>query len=260
MARKQTAGACTLCGAKFGKSGMTRHLEKCLAQYAVGKPAGGARPARFFHIVVDGRYAADYWLHLGVRSNAKLEDLDGFLRHIWLECCGHMSAFTIEGATYSSYPDDEFGDEGMDLKLANVPPGVPFFHEYDFGTTTHLRLRIVGEYDAPASKEHVTLLARNNPPEISCTCGKQAVWTCCECAYERSGWMCSECAAKHECGTDMLMPIVNSPRTGQCGYTGNEDHSKIYEELRSFGGDLDDDAPEDDDDLEDDADGEEDGV
>ncbi|HUW30318.1 MAG TPA: hypothetical protein VM223_01765 [Planctomycetota bacterium] len=250
MARQQSTGACTLCGAKFGKSGMTKHLEACLVQHVADEHGKSFRTARFFHVVVQGRYTPDYWLHLGVRSNAKLEQLDKFLRGIWLECCGHLSAFTIAGTTYSSYTEEEYGDEGMDEKLADVPRGVTFFHDYDFGTTTHLRLRIVGEYDAPASKERVTLLARNDPPDIRCSCGKPAVWVCCECGYQPSGWMCSECGAKHKCGTEMLLPIVNSPRTGQCGYTGNSDYGAIYDELRSFGGgDPDEDDPDDDDDA-----------
>jgi len=30
-----------------------------------------------------------------VKDNAALSDLDSFLRDIWLECCGHLSAFEI---------------------------------------------------------------------------------------------------------------------------------------------------------------------
>ena len=253
MARQQSAGVCALCGGKFSKASMSRHLEKCLVQHAAGKCAAGTRSARFFHVVVDGRYATDYWLHLGVRSNAELEHLDSFLRNIWLECCGHLSAFTIGRTTHSSYTEEEFGDEGMDLKLADVPRKLTFFHEYDFGTTTHLRLRIVGEYDAPASKEHVKLLARNDPPDIRCACGKPAVWVCCECGYQPTGRMCTECAAKHECGIEMLMPIANSPRTGQCAYTGDADCTAIYDELyRLHGDDSDEGDPDDDADTEED--------
>jgi hypothetical protein len=28
------------------------------------------------------------------------------------------------------------------------------------------------------------------------------------------------CAAKHECGEEMLLPVLNSPRAGVCGYCG----------------------------------------
>lgn len=48
----------------------------------------------FFHIQVVDYYAPDYWLHLKVNSNTSLGTLDQFLRNIWLECCGHLSAFS----------------------------------------------------------------------------------------------------------------------------------------------------------------------
>ena len=36
-----------------------------------------------------------HWLDLEIRDDAKLESLDQFLRHIWLECRGHRSQFSI---------------------------------------------------------------------------------------------------------------------------------------------------------------------
>jgi len=33
-------------------------------------------------------------------ARATLTDLDGFLRDIWLECCGHLSAFDIGTVRY----------------------------------------------------------------------------------------------------------------------------------------------------------------
>jgi len=64
--------------------------------------------------VVEGSYLPYYWMHLELPANATLEDLDSFLRDIWLECCGHLSAFRIEGKEYLSEPS-EFDEEGMDV-------------------------------------------------------------------------------------------------------------------------------------------------
>ena len=47
-------------------------------------------------------------MHLEMPASDALADLDGFLRDIWLECCGHLSEFTIGGTSYSSEPDDYF--------------------------------------------------------------------------------------------------------------------------------------------------------
>ena len=42
------------------------------------------------------------------------------------------------------------------------------------------------------------------------------------CIEEGAGLLCSHCAKKHECGEDVQLPVVNSPRMGMCGYTGLE--------------------------------------
>ena len=57
------------------------------------------------HLVVGGRYAPMYWLHLDASAEATLEDLDGYLRKCWLECCGHRSAFRLgerSGSTWAT--------------------------------------------------------------------------------------------------------------------------------------------------------------
>jgi hypothetical protein len=163
-------------------------------------------------------------MHLGVPASATLEALDQFLRDTWLECCGHMSEFEIQGTRYMVEPMD-VDDESMDVKLGDVlSPKMTFLHAYDFGTTTHLKLKVVSQYesDLPGKKIHV--LARNEPPVIPCgVCGEPATQVCMECSYSKEGWLCKKCAARHECGEEMSLPVVNSPRTGVCGYTGSSD-------------------------------------
>src|SRR5471032_2915093 len=62
----------------------------------------------------------------------------------------------------------------------------------------------------------VELLARNDAPQIVCDeCGSLATaQICSECDSRGEGWLCEACAAKHECGEEMLLPVVNSPRAG----------------------------------------------
>ena len=82
-------------------------------------------------------------MHLEVPADATIDTLDRFLRDTWLECCGHMSEFEIEGTRYSVEPID-FDDRFMDVKLKDVlSPGMKFYHAYDFGSTTHLTLKVV---------------------------------------------------------------------------------------------------------------------
>jgi len=168
----------------------------------------------------------EYWMYLEAPAQATLGDLDKLLRKTWLECCGHLSAFEIAGVSYSS--DDDMasgwgsGDKSMKIKVDNVlEPGMKFSHEYDFGTTTELSLKVLSEREGEAKGKSIRILARNEAPVILCqSCGKPATQVCSQCVYDGEGWLCDECAEEHECGEEMFLPVVNSPRVGMCGYTG----------------------------------------
>jgi len=228
MARAKSVGACALCGAKFESSDMSKHLKACREKAAA--PSGKKRE-KMFHVAVEGADGPEYWMHLEIPARATLEDLDGFLRDTWLECCGHLSAFEIGRKQYM--PEEalgEVGDESMDVALSDVlKPGMKLGYQYDFGSTTALVLRVVAEHEGgpPGRKdEPVRVLARNDPPEIKCeSCGKPAELVCPECLCEGRGWLCKKCAKKHRCGDEMMLPVVNSPRVGVCGYCGPEDEA-----------------------------------
>ncbi len=175
-----------------------------------------------FQLVVEGRHDPEYWMHLEAPAPVTLKSLDRFLRDTWLECCGHLSAFTIKGKTYTSHPSEDFGNAGMNVALGDVlRPAMRFYHQYDFGTTTELVLRVISQQEGESGRKRIQLLARNEPPPIPCgTCGELAAQVCTECIYSGKGWLCAKCAAKHKCGEEMLLQVVNSPRVGMCGYTG----------------------------------------
>jgi hypothetical protein len=170
-------------------------------------------------------------MHLEVPASATLEDLDAFLRDTWVECCGHMSAFTIRGIRYTTGSGidamwiDFFGlnaERDMNVAVGEVlAQGMEFHYEYDFGTTTELTLKVVGKREGKIGGRSIQILARNEPPRITCdVCGKIATRVCTQCIESKKGRLCDECAGKHACGEDMLLPVVNSPRVGMCGYTG----------------------------------------
>jgi hypothetical protein len=50
--------------------------------------------------------APDYWLDVEADAAAALSKLDTFLRDTWVECCGHLSMFSVSGYRYSSSPSD----------------------------------------------------------------------------------------------------------------------------------------------------------
>jgi len=225
MARQTSNGKCSICGGIFSKAAMGKHLKSCNQRNETSRMSSSGssqRKTKTFHLAVEGRYNPQYWLCIEAPAAVKLAALDKFLRQIWLECCGHMSAFTIEGQTYSVAPMAEYDDKSMNIKLEDVlEPGMKFYHEYDFGSTTHLSLKIVSEEERKIEGKSIRVLARNEPPSIPCVCcGKTASQVCAECGWSGEGWLCEQCAAKHQCGEDMLLPVVNSPRVGVCGYTG----------------------------------------
>lgn len=354
MIAQTSTGQCGLCGSSTSKRGMTRHLQACLRKTS---PKASSRRNKLtntevFHLVVEGRYQPEYWMHLQVPVTATLEDVDIFLRVAWLKCCDHMSIFKIQDENYYSHaheeqdtpsddegeevefpsfseedmqqilsnsdvPDsvkqilkmsqaelqenmdtvvqvlqnmlsemlDETGKDGEAIALAKsdtgnageslqqffqidpsmqegldefflegtelgiLPPsfmgerecmhyelkdliekGMTFRHNYDFGSTTELNLRVVSMYEASigTDDEPVQVLARNDLPTVYChQCGEPASLVCSYCISQGEGWLCEKCSRKHDCqnegmefAEEMKLPIVNSPRVGVCGYEG----------------------------------------
>jgi Plasmid pRiA4b ORF-3-like protein len=229
MARQASKGICTFCHGEFSKSAMTRHLETCEQRASTEAKAGNRRKAqkiRTIYLVVEGHDLPLYWMHLDVTASTTLATLDCFLRDTWLECCGHLSAFEIGGVRYAvdAGMDDGWGidEKSMRVRLDKVfSPGQSCSYEYDYGTTTELKLKVIAEREVEAKGKAIEVLVRNTPPVILCEeCGKPATNVCSQCIFDGKGWLCDDCAEEHECGEEMLLPVVNSPRVGMCAYSG----------------------------------------
>lgn len=224
MTRTTTRGTCALCGYGSSKAGLTRHLKSCPSAH------DGSRgwSAKLFHLRAEDAESPLYWLDLEVKKSATLAALDSFLRGVWLECCGHLSMFEIEGVRYTvdygvDYGHDMFDDpdeRSMKTKLGEVlSPGLVFSHEYDFGSTTYLKLKVVGEREGRIGPLPLRLLARNDAPSWECSvCGAAATQIDTEAMWEEGNPFCCE---RHAEGEEWaFLPVVNSPRMGVCGYTG----------------------------------------
>jgi hypothetical protein len=130
---------------------------------------------------------------------------------------------------------EENNEQDMDVELSQaLKVGQKFFHEYDFGSTTELALKLVAEREGIVSnddddEEPVEIMARNNPPAIPCReCGKPATKVASGYYDVGDGALCDACARtslkEYE---DFFLPIVNSPRVGVCGYTGDSEGEEI---------------------------------
>jgi hypothetical protein len=202
---------CNLCEKEFSGKGMSRHIQSCIK-----KKLYNAHGINSLYIVVQSTFNHDYFFHLLLSPTATLQDIDKFLRSKWLECCGHMSAFSQKA----------WGEEiAMSARVNEfLAPGDTLCYQYDFGSTTELAIRCIGEVTVILQgKRKIQVLARNSALLIPCDeCGKQpAVQICTACQWEDAGWLCRKCADKHDCGEDLyFLPVVNSPRAGVCNYTG----------------------------------------
>ena len=204
---------CRLCDSEFKRQGLTRHIKSCLTKHLQKSSKG--KPKNLAYLNIYDAFNPDYFLHLLIIGNSKLRDLDSFLRGIWLECCGHMSSFSRQS----------YGDEiNLTRKVEDVfVSGQELNYHYDFGSTTELVIKVVDNYHGVTDgNQKIQIITRNAKPLIPCDeCGeKPAVQICTECQWEDKGWLCDGCSQTHECDEEMFLPVVNSPRTGVCGYTG----------------------------------------
>ena len=216
----ESRGTCTYCGEVITKRSVRKHLDKCPKRQETlfATEASSRQVEMLWHLRVQDAYDKDFWLDLEMNGSASLDKLDKYLRAIWLECCGHLSKFTIGG----------WG--GMDVGKARKANaifelGLVLRHLYDFGTTSETDIKLVGYREGKATTKYpIALLARNRMPEVACQeCGQPAQWLCIECVYEedKSGYLCDEHMEEHPHEIyGEPMPLVNSPRTGMCGYDG----------------------------------------
>jgi len=218
--RKQSTGACAFCGREMSRGGLSKHLASCAERQKVSTAPSQQSGATqtLYHLLVADAYSSDFWLHLEMNGGAKLQDLDRYLRAIWLECCDHLSQFSIGGWRGKEIT--------MSRKIETVfAPGIELTHIYDFGTSSETKVKMVGSRQgAPLTGKPVYLLARNNLPAAECAgCGAPAGWYCADCLVERGEWinLCEAHCADHEHDDyGGPQPLVNSPRLGMCGYNG----------------------------------------
>lgn len=189
---------------------MVAHLKECLPS----RPLARGAVSQVLLLRVQARDTPIFWLDIAVKQQARLKDVDRFLRGIWLECCGHMSAFhggAHRNVSMNARVGDALGVVGQRLGYV-----------YDFGSSTELIVSLSGSADG-GFRNAVQLAARNEPPTWPCDrCRQPATTVCAQCVHEDMGFCCADHAASHDCGEDMLLPVVNSPRMGVCGYTGED--------------------------------------
>lgn len=158
----KNTGTCALCGLSATSSAMIGHAAACVATH----DAAGA-PEALVVLRVAAVCEWRYWLLLEAKATAPLRHVDTLLRQLWLECCGHMSAFRVGRSQVA-----------LTRAVASAFPGagVTLDYEYDFGSTTALTVERIGERRGALGRAAVRVLARNDA----------IVWTCANCASPAS--------------------------------------------------------------------------
>lgn len=214
-------GKCLKCSEMYSSTKASSHLLKCISQTSVSSQS---KPEGLLVRVSGTGHLNLYWMYIAVSVDVSLGQLDQFLRDIWLECCGHLSEFTIDGCNYCSHTETGRISRCMNNRISQLLSlDLKFEYVYDFGSSTELELEVINRLPT-CPRKGITLLMRNDPPSFSClSCKKKSEMICSMCGEIT----CVDCAEDHSCAvsegdTYMLVPLVNSPRTGVCGYTGSE--------------------------------------
>jgi len=213
----KTESQCRLCGGTCGTKGAGQHLRSCLKK--LPDVPGSGEPPLLVSVHGDHPQAGGAYVLFAVfPHDATLEQLDVYLRHHWLECCGHLSRFESGGREYFGdewpYPEPLDGGEPRSMRhpIAGViTPGSPALYEYDMGDTTSLTVRVQTAPPAAAAwyREQDTeppgaTVMRNLMPERCRDCGGEAAFV------DSEGYVC---AAAERRGHDR--PLFNSPRDGE---------------------------------------------
>ncbi|MEX6689585.1 hypothetical protein QTN47_18925 [Danxiaibacter flavus] len=245
-------GECRYCKKTFKKTSISRHLIAELKQRGQQKKEKAGK-SFLVKVEPDKKYygASGFFLFLWLDGDDTMDNIDMFLRDIWLDCCGHLSAFYKPVQRNKSENQEihslmellESGDEALLEKLMEDNSGeIPFEekakdilykdlqlkYQYDFGTTTYLTVTVVEEL-AFAAVDNEVLLSRNEPLEILCSvCRKEPAVKICSADW---GLFCGKCAKKHAKECEEFddygkLPVVNSPRMGCCGYDGGRIDTK----------------------------------
>lgn len=242
-----TNGKCSYCLSSNSGNKMEKHLLSCKSRQdffnglevttsfkTTGNIIKKVNEVTYYLFKIFSPEYPEYWLYVDISEDLTLFNLDSFLRDTWLECCGHLSSFTINEETYESQIDKLTSKDSrsMRIKLKDLllQKDMHIGYTYDYGDSTVLNIKVVKLQRVITTKDQNKLIkisARNDEVDYKCfNCNKEkATEICTICLYEKEGGrkqssFCKSCAVKHECGEEMTLHVTNSPRSGICGYAG----------------------------------------
>lgn len=229
VTKEVSRGTCHFCKGEFDKGKMTQHLKYCKQRMANLKAETSAGAEKLQTDLAD-LPPAEIEARVTELMTARLQSESGAPLSPEEQSLVAMAARFLQPGLLFELASGAFDEQDMDIELGKVlKVGRKFSHEYDFGSTTELTLRVVGEREGVVAEDEdgdplaVLVMARNEPPVIPCkVCGEPATKIAPGYFYAADGAYCDACAKKSDEYDDEMLPVVNSPRTGVCGYTGRD--------------------------------------
>ncbi len=213
MKKLSTKGICAYC-----KNEIPKNSRSILAHYS--KCKGRIIHKTYSHtkhmvLLIEDKYNSGYWLVIVAKSILPMKKIDTFIKDIWVECCGHVSSFAKGSLKI-----------GMNQKLNQVfKKENKIEYIYDYGSSTEISISLLHEIGDEDEKD-VQIIFRNKDMEFQCSyCDNKAIVICRFCEFDKEkGFLCESCYEKDNCvkfeGREVLLPIINSPRSGKCCYRG----------------------------------------
>ncbi|MBI2653084.1 hypothetical protein HYX00_06465 [Candidatus Woesearchaeota archaeon] len=100
----KSEGICGYCKKNFAGNAISKHLAACAERMQANSKSNGNEK-----ILLIKACAGPFWVYFEANASDTLEKVDDFLRDLWLECCGHLSMFKINGVVYAYDPQPEYG-------------------------------------------------------------------------------------------------------------------------------------------------------
>ncbi|XP_077982578.1 uncharacterized protein LOC144437503 isoform X2 [Glandiceps talaboti] len=133
---------------------------------------------------------------------------------------------TIRVTSFYDPREDELmsGDKPMTEKLSKycTEDISSIRYEYDMGTTTEVVVKFLGKrrIEENILSDLSNVLIRNVMPDIKCqSCGIKGEWLTTD--FKVNIYCSENCAAGDgTMAVEMMLPFVNSPRSGSCGFNG----------------------------------------
>ena len=200
---------CIFCNKKFGCRKIHAHYIDCIPNHNLTKTG--------YLVKFTGQsiYDKHHFIYAFVGEKTRLSNIDKFLRKQWCECCNHLSEFRQKQLSKYNELVPTIVHKKTEINKFKIDDLITY--NYDFCSTTTITIKIIKKLmdsDTSSNNNYIEHILNNDPYVMKCS-----TENCKNCAlyYIDCETFCINCSEEHEHNESKLL-IVNSPRSGICGY------------------------------------------